>query len=153
MKWIKDHLIISLVISLAVVVSIIVVIVVVANNKPEIKEKNFTIKTNGYYVYKGSDVWYQITFKDDGAFLFEPWFCPKSACGGGGNESGTYKIDGKEISINIPAHYTDGDPEIDNIEFIPEKNYKITIINDKQISLADNIYIWQKNNMFDEYEE
>ncbi len=153
MKWLKDHLIISLIIGLVVVVSVIVVIALVVNNKPKIKEENFAIKTVGYYVYKGSDAWYQITFKDDETFLYEPWYCPKSACGGGGNESGTYKIDGKEISINIPAHYTDGDPMIDDIELIPEKNYQITIINDKQITLNDEEYIWQKDNMFDEYEE
>lgn len=152
MKWLKDHLVISLIIGLVVVVSAIIVIVVV-NNKPEIKEENFAIKTDGYYVYKGSDAWYQITFKDDATFLYEPWYCPKSACGGGGDESGTYKIDGKIININIPAHYTDGDPVIDDIELIPEKNYQITIISDKQITLNDEEYIWQKDNMFDEYEE
>ena len=138
MKWLKEHLIISFIISLVVVISVIIIIVVGVNNKPEIKENNFTIKTDGYYVYKGSDVWYQITFKDDSTFLYEPWYCPKSACGGGGNESGTYKIDGKDISVNIPAHYTDGDPMIDNIELIPEKNYQITIVNDEQIVLYEN---------------
>ena len=153
MKWIKEHLLISFIISFVVVASAIIVIVVVVNNKPEIKEEKFAIKTEGYYVYKGTDAWYQITFKDDAKFLFEPWYCPKSACGGGGNESGTYKIEGKKISINIPAHYTDGDPEIDNIELIPEKNYQITIINDKQLVLNEEKYNWQKDNMFDEYEE
>ena len=68
--------------------------------------KSVEIKTNGYYVYKTSDTWYEVMFGKDGTFMYLPWFCPGSGCGGY-SEGGTYTVKGNKIYATVTYEIPD----------------------------------------------
>ena len=104
--------------------------------------KNIDIRKYGYYVYKRSDSWHEVSFDSKGNFNYDPWWCPGTSCGGGGNSSGTYVIKGNKIIATITSRYPD---DIGGaVKVSPPEIWTFTINSEKQVELDGQKFNWQK---------
>lgn len=120
---------------------------VVEDNSGNKSAKDFTlivksveIKTKGYYVYKTSDTWHEVTFDKDGTFMYLPWFCPGSGCGGY-VEGGTYTVKGNKIYAEVT--YTVDDVG-DRVELETPGKWEFTIVDENKLISKGHTFKWQK---------
>ena len=100
----------------------------------------YTLKNTGYYVYKQKDAWVGLSFEKNGKASWFPWWCPGSACGGGGVMFGKYVINGNTIIATFTETYEDTGEKSEINEV-----YKYTLTNDNTIvDENNNKYNWQK---------
>ena len=103
--------------------------------------KNIEIRKYGYYVFKRSDSWHEVQLQSNGKFSYDPWWCPGSGCGGGGNTRGTYKVEGNKIIATITEEWPDiGDPNYYN----PPRIWTFTINSETQIEMEGQKFNWQR---------
>lgn len=102
--------------------------------------KSVEIKTKGYYVYKTSDTWHEVTFGKDGTFMYLPWFCPGSGCGGY-VEGGTYTVKGNKIYAEVT--YT-ADDVGDRVELETPGKWEFTIVDENKLISKGHTFKWQK---------
>ncbi len=99
--------------------------------------KNVTIKTSGFYVYKGKDAYEEIKFKSNKKV--EEWynFCPGTGCGAY-IEYGTYSIKDNVITVKMTSY---GD-ETGGGKLKKAFSFKCTIKTAKKIVCGKATYNW-----------
>ena len=70
---------------------------------------NLSVKTSGYYVYKGKEYWAGIRFKSNNKVTIDYNYCPEATkagfgCGGYSQE-GTYKVSSGKATITLSVAY------------------------------------------------
>lgn len=99
--------------------------------------KNISVKTNGYYVYKGKNSWVGVQFKSGNKVNILYNYCPGDACGAV-SESGTYSYAEKKVIMHLTSSSSeDGTVKMD-------QKYEFDIVDENNIKYKNNIYTWKE---------
>ncbi len=99
--------------------------------------KNISIKTKGYYVYKGKTSWVGVQFKSGNKVNILYNYCPGDACGAV-SESGTYSYAEKKVIL----HMTSSSSEDGTVKM--DQKYEFDIVDENNIKYKNNTYTWKE---------